>query len=477
MPVIDRSKLKGTNLKTLKDQDKETYVKTSGRDSRPGFVNLDEGQNKLRIYPAHPDCESFIYPKVIHWIPQEMDEYDGNEKTGNKEIKDRPIFNSKVHGGTEKDIVDEYVLFVKKMMAAEVENANELEEILKPLYPKKDGKGGLMSSTKWICYVDKYLKSGAKEFGRIELTGGVKNKLNELAAKFESAEDASGSEPFTDCDEGIAVIITYDPDAKDKTGNKDFKKFYTVDLEETVGKFKTERVPTPLTDIDLEAFLAQESLEKIYKNSYKRSDFTKALMGLEIFDKKNGYSAFQHDEWADVVAEIDAYYPEDNNDEEATKAFDKKTTLTKSSPKVEKEKPVKVKKEKVIEKPVVAEKEVELEPEIEDEIPDDVEKEIKGDEFTSMDRTALKVYIKKQNFPIAVRANWADDEIRDMIRQHIEPEPEVTSELQPNENFDEKEVAVEKKIVVKEEKKTEEKVEITESVKDKLAAMRAKMKK
>lgn len=55
MPVIDRSKLKGTNLKTLKDQDKETYVKTSGRDSRPGFVNLDEGQNKLRIYPAHPD--------------------------------------------------------------------------------------------------------------------------------------------------------------------------------------------------------------------------------------------------------------------------------------------------------------------------------------------------------------------------------------------------------------------------------------
>jgi hypothetical protein len=33
---------------------------------------------------------------------------EDGKPTGKKEIKDRPVFNSRVHGGTEKDIVDEY---------------------------------------------------------------------------------------------------------------------------------------------------------------------------------------------------------------------------------------------------------------------------------------------------------------------------------------------------------------------------------
>jgi hypothetical protein len=288
--AIDRSKLKATSLNTLKKQDKEVAKVTSKKGDRAGFVDIDDGWNKFRIYPAHPESSSFIFPKVVHWIPQEVEIYVDGQPIGKKEIKNRPIFNSKVHGGTKKDIITEYIEFVQKLIKNESKDPSEVEKLLAPL---KGMKTSLMPKTNWICYVDKYDKSGKKEFGRLEITDGTKNKLNELAALNEDENTVIGLDPFTDPDDGIAIILNYDPHKKTAKGLEDFKNYYTLSFEEKkINKFTTEKTPTPLTDEDLEFWLAQESLEKLYSNSYKRSDFEKALAGLQIYDQQHGFGVF-----------------------------------------------------------------------------------------------------------------------------------------------------------------------------------------
>jgi len=149
---------------------------------------------------------------------------------------------------------------------------------------------------------------GSKEFGLIEFTDGVKGKLNEISAR-EDADTTIVTDPFTNTDEGKAIQITKDSTVKDK------KNTYKVSLlwEKNV----------PLSDEELQELQKLDSLESMFKDSYKRSDYTKALKGLEIFDNKNGFGIFEHDDFLDICEEIDKYYPE--NEEEVKSETDKDT--------------------------------------------------------------------------------------------------------------------------------------------------------
>lgn len=359
--MVDRSKLKATEMSTLKKQESAVNKATNKGSNRAGFVTVDKGWNKFRIYPKHPDAESFIFPAVRHYIP-----FIGKDDDGKEKLMKKFIFNSKVHGNTEKDVIDEYLNFARKIWADQINDQNELTKKLAPLF----GQNGITGKAEWVCYVDKYDPKGKKvDFGRLKLTAGAKNKMEKLTIT-EEADQPIVIDPFTDPDEGIAIILHYTPDALDKSGKKDLKNFYNLSLEQKqVTKFNIELIPTPLTDEEIEAFLLQEPLHKMYVNSYTRKDFETAVAGLRLIDDENKYGVFNHPEFLEVLEEIDKYYPEID----------------------------------------------EVKDEVEDEKPKVVNS---GDDLDPLNREELKALIRREfgEGVIIIRKSFSDDSIRDLIR-------------------------------------------------------------
>lgn len=299
-----RKKLEAKPISVVKEQEKDVYQKVGRRGGRAGYLDTDKGRNKFRLYPAHPGTESWMYPCIIYFIPH----YKEDGKEGKK-----PVFNSKVHGGTEKDIVEEYIKFLTTETLGHLQGP-ALDEALKPIVYQ--GEYNLSPKTDWICYADKYGEDGKKiAFGRVKFTSGTKNKLEGLAAT-ERPDQPIVLDPFTDQEDGIAVIVTYDPDAKNDKGKKDFKKFYEVELEQRqIDKFRFEYVPTPLTEKEVDDFMKQDTLESMYKNCYRLKDFNIALSGLEIVDQKCKFGVLKDPRFLEIVEEIKGYYPEDDEEE------------------------------------------------------------------------------------------------------------------------------------------------------------------
>jgi hypothetical protein len=391
-----RKKLGGTPMATLKGQESAVHSAVGKNNTRAGFLDVDKGWNKFRMFPAHPGCESFMYALVRYFLP--IDQKDDNGKV---ERKKKAVFNSKVHGGTEKDLVEEYLKYLTTVTLSHLDSAS-LTAQLKPL--AYGGDYNLQPKTEWVSYANKYNKQGKKlAFGRFSITPGTKVKMEKLSAT-EGADETIVIDPFTDEEDGIAIILTYDPDAKDAKGHKDNKNFYNVELEQKqVTKFKIELIPTPLDEKEIEEFLKAETLESMYKNSYTLKDFNLALQGIQNIDRELKFGVLQDSNFIEIVEEIRAYYPEEGEEEK-------------------------------------------------DDIEENLTEVEGGDDLSSLERPELKKLILNEfgQGVIVIRTNNSEEDIRNMIREkreeikqqsaieaedEIEPEiePEVEPEAQPEE--------------------------------------------
>lgn len=413
--AVDRKQFTSTKVTTLQSQEKEVKNKVatsySGKE-RTEWLTIDEGSNKLRIYPAHPESDSFIYPRCTVWLEREISyEKDGEQIT---EIVKRPVFNSKVHGGTPKDLVEEYVKHAVKMLEDEI-NATQDEEDKKEIEEKlanlQHWQLGMKYKTGWCCYAHK-IKDGQKHFGQIELTPGIKEKLNELSV-VEDIDDPIQTDPFTDVDDGKAVVIskTIEPNPKNKK-RKDTKYGVTIEFR---GNYA-------LTDKELEDFSKVDPLSKIYKNSFRMRDFELQLEGIKIYDKKNKIGLLDFDSFLDVIEEIRGYYPE--TDEEVV-----------------------------------------------DQEESDVEES--GDEFSKMDRNELKKWIQLNcpNKEIIVRTSDSEDDIRDKIYDFLAIQENTSEEVieEDEDGFEEEpEPAKEEKPKTARKTSTAKKGGVSEDVKKKL---------
>lgn len=363
-----RKKFKATKVDTIAKQEKRVeQVTPKSNNSRAGYLDIDEGSNTFRIFPSHEEEKSFCYPKTVHWIPQEVEEKDKSgdpikDKSGNPKmiIKNLPIFNSRIHGGTAKDIIEEYCAFAEKTLTDECQDQEQLSKDLDKLY---NWKTGIKPKTSWIMYAKKIKfddrgKIAKEEFGRLEAPTSVKDKMNELAS---SGRGPVQLDPFTDCDDGKAITIDYDK--KETPQNK-----YKVALE--------WQDNWPLTDEELEDFEKQEPLFKIFEGAYKRSDFEKALEGLRIFDEQNKFNLFEYSEWTDICEEISAYYPE-TDEESSNESSDDNEEETNS---------------------------------------DNSEEE---DALTEMDRDELIQFINEQEFEIRVMRKDTAETLRSAIREEL----------------------------------------------------------
>ena len=397
-----RSQFKATSIKSLRkaiDQD-DALVGIQSND----YLNLEDGKTlKIRIFPAHPGQENFYTPRKCYWM---------NLTTEDGETRRGTVLDSVLHGGTKKDIVQEYVKFAKKMYG---DDSDKMEALL--------GTGmnsnSLNPQYSWLCYAD-VVREGEELRAKVwEFKKMVRDLLNKLAMS-EDGDEPIEIDPFTDPDEGVPVLVKY----LKKPNKKKGEQYYEV----TLGKKPKAR---PLTDEELEYFAALKPISEVTRR-YNMSEFDKAIDGLKNFDEDNDFNLFDNDDWLEIVEEVKQQYDSDSEDEQPKKKTSKKVVEDDDD---EEE----VKPKKSVKKP---EPEPEEDDDSEDETEDEPEEEETedGDEFDDMDRTALKKYIKEKELEIVVKKSMSDDDLREAIRAEVnndddsedetedEPEEEETEE-------------------------------------------------
>lgn len=365
-----RAQLKATSIKKLQKQvDAENEMVGTG--SSTEYLNLEDGKTiKIRIFPAHPGQEEFYVAKKCYWLTFNTD--DGNTRRGT-------VLDSKVHGGTKWDIVEEYVKWAKK----HVGNDAEKLEALVGNGPKSNS---LNPQYTWLCYADRVngddqLRAKLWEFKKM-----VRDAMNKLAFS-EDEDEVIEVDPFTDPDEGLPINVTYRKNPNKKKG----ENYYEVAFPKKVSA-------RPLTDEEIEYFMTLKPLsEVIYK--YGMRDFERALEGLQNFDEENEIGLFDDDDWLEHLEEIKAQYDAEEEEEKPKKSAKKVVKKDAPAPK----------------KAVVEDEDDEEEDDDTPEEEDDAE-DAEGDEFDDMDRSELKKYISKNGLEISVKKSMSDDDLREAIR-------------------------------------------------------------
>lgn len=408
---FDRSQFKKTvSAEELKAQD-EAIEKVAGnqRDNNyAGYHTIEEGVNKFRIYPGHMDDAGnplpFIAPVQRWWLSVEVEDKD--EKTGKVSTKvvRKRVFDGRVHSAIGKDIVDEYIKFLEKILREQGLTQEKIDEQMLPIYGRysKDPKqrvNGITGKPEWIMFADKIEGSG-KVFGKLPIGKAVKIRLDDLIAR-EGADEPLGSDstnPFTDPDDGRLLEITYD---KSATRPQDY---YKTEIDNSFNK-ETKMVNlVPLRDEDLMAFMEFDSLHKQYIDNYTQADFELAIEGLKNLDEENEFGVFAYDDFLNICEELSTAYPEKaetDEDKEEVDEFD----------------------------------------------------------FDSMDRAAMKKFIKANGCGIIVTKDLSDDDIRDRLYDWLDTqEKEVAGDPsveEPEEPEQEEEEAEEEEEAAEEEEEEE----------------------
>ena len=380
-----RSQLKATSMKSLKKRIEQDDNMFGAQKSE--YLQLEDGKTlKIRIFPAHPGGEDFYVARKCYWLPltgQDGDTYRGT------------VNDSRLHGGTRYDIVEEYIKYAKKKVG---NDADKLEALV-GTGPKSNSLNPQFS---WICYADIVRPDEELHAKLWEFKKMVRDQLNKLACS-EDADEAIEVDPFTDPDEGQPINVTYNKNPNKKKG----ENFYDV-------AFPAKSKARPLTDEEIEYFMKQKPLTEII-GKYGLADFNRALDGLQNFDQENEIDLFEDEDWLEHLEEIKAQYDEDEEEQEEKPA--KKTTKKPAKPAEEEE-------------------------EEEEEKPAKKAPKREEDEFDDMDRNELKAYINENELEISVKKSMSDDDLRDAIRQELasqEENSEENNEPEPEEEEEEEE--------------------------------------
>jgi len=416
---IERDKFRDTTrVEDLKkaDQKVEKLNRTQTSDYA-GYLTIEDGENKFRIYPPHPnkDNHPFVQAKQLWWLPwvYEQKDDDGNvikDKKGNPKMQDgkKRIFDARIHSKAGVDVVSEYIDFYKKMCEDAGMSEDEVTEAMLPIYGSYQKKiQGIVGKPGWVIYADEHNNAGGKEFGRLEIGKAVKYRLNDIIAR-ESDDEPVGTvsqNPFTDLDDGRLLIVTYNGDAKKAAD------YYKTEIDSSFDK-KTKQVNlVPLSDEELETFSKYPSLHSLFVDVYTSEDFEYAVTGLKLFDDKEELGVFEHEEWNEKVAKMAELYPDPDDDDEE---------------KPEEEKPEETEGDGNMNDggPEYSggddeKKEEEEPPEEVDEVDDGIPPELEGDDYDDMERNDLKIFIRDNAIPIVVKKSMTDDAIRDLIRKHV----------------------------------------------------------
>jgi len=323
MAKFDRSRFKTS--KSLAEQEKELASKikdNSFGSSLPGWIEIKEdGEYLLRFWPTPVQDSYFMVPTMVHFLEMELDKYedgkvvmDGDSPV--REVRRGTVFNSRIHGDTEKDIVDEYIAFLEKT-ADELysDDRDKRQKFLKHVYGYNEGgkyTGGITGVLDYVAYASLMKKDNngqyiEKEFGRVRLRPSVRKGMLALSSG-EDGDEGLSTDPFSDPDDGFIVSVVKDSVA----GKKDPGQYYQV-------SWCTKNyipVKWPLPEGFEDRYTDLPTLTDLYEGKYNSKDFSNALNGLQRFDEKHDYNVFSYDEFMDTCEELAELYPDDEEEEE-----------------------------------------------------------------------------------------------------------------------------------------------------------------
>lgn len=294
--------------KKVTDEVEKTFKSTS---SRGDYHSIEEGVNVFRMMPPHEQDEPSMQAKVIYWLDCRVEEMKDDKPTGKYVVKPRPIFDSRIHGGTPKDIIDEYIQFTKKKIFENVQDKDEKAKLLAPINGWRDKTGkwnpGILASQSFVCYATKG-DIIPENLGRLELWKRDKEELERLNI-LEAADEPIVTDKFSDPNSGLKFIITKGRDSKGVMFTKIDRDHFVVKGNKYSPHLYEEWLKSQIVpDNVLEKFSEMEPLSKQFKNTYKKSDFERAVEALEMFDTKHGYGTFEDQDWLSIVKEISGYY-------------------------------------------------------------------------------------------------------------------------------------------------------------------------
>lgn len=393
-----RDKFKATKVAEIKKSiDTETAI--LGYNSGQEYLRLESGKTtKIRIYPKFPNETKYWQMRSYYWLPV---------VTSDGEIKRRPFSDARRHGGMEKDIVDEYIKFVKA-------NFSDDEEKMEVFARQRDG---LQIVNSWVAYASEVGEDDEPLHPKVwEFKKTVRDMLRNLACD-EDGDSIIEDDPFTDPNDGLIVRVKYNNKPDKKRG----ENFYEVSLGKTPKK-------RPLTDEELEEFDKMTPLSELFEG-YSIDDFEDALKSLQTFDEEEGIEAFDMPEWLDVVEEVRSQFKSTSKKAKKDEDEDEEKPAKKAS-----------KKSEVKSKP-----EPKPEPEDDDEDDEDEDEDAEDDDdngnydkYDDMSREELKRHIKSSGLEISVKKSMSDDDIRQAIRQ-AEATPADDVEGDDEEDEDEEE--------------------------------------
>lgn len=406
-----RSKLKPTPIKSLKktvDEDNEMI----GVQNSNEYLRLEDGKTtKIRIFPAHPGEDNFYVKRKCYWLT--FTGQDGNTYRGT-------VNDSVVHGGTKKDICDEFMKYAKKKWSKDSDRLS--------CFTGQDGFGAQFT---WLAYADEInpdeeLKAKVWEFKKM-----VRDALNKLSFS-EEDDDPIEVDPFTDPDEGLPVLVK----KLSKPNKKKGENYYEVSFPKKVSA-------RALTDEEIEYFMNLKPLSELTPR-YEMRDFERALEGLQTFDEENDLEMFEDEGWLEIVEEIKEQYDADSSDEDDDEDKPKKKVASKKTSKKvveseddeedeEEEKPAPKKTSKA------GKKKSEPEPE-DDEEDEEEESEADSDEddgLDDLDRNELKKYIRDNDLDVSVKKSMSDDDLREAIREALKEDGDEDSDEEEDDEEEE----------------------------------------
>jgi hypothetical protein len=381
MAKSSRDKYKPAKLAELRKKvsSEDAIVGTfSGSD----FLEITEGKsNKFRLLPAHEGVDYYIVRKR-YWLTLDGEDGDPIRRT---------VLDSRVHGGTKKDLVDEYLKYCK----SNVTNKDTIDAI-------NHWKDGLKANHDFIAYAVKLSKDG-NEFGLLSFKKTVRDAINK-ATFVEDDDEPIEVDPFTDLDDGLPLIIKYNSKPNKKKG----EDYYDVQ----VGK-----KAVAISDEDFDAFDAAKSLVELYKGVYTANDFETALEGLKWFDAEHEVDAFDDDEFLEIIEEIKAQIS-DKSDDEDEEEKPKRKKKSKPEPEEDEDEDSDDEDEDADDEDSDDEDE-DSDDEDEDEDSDDEDEDEDSDDDDGLDdmsRKELKQYIKENELDVKVKKSWDDSDIVEAIR-------------------------------------------------------------
>lgn len=339
---FDRSKFGATSTDTLKKQDETQEELRPSNSNNGGFLRgdfhtLEAGDNTFRFYPFHPDGggSAFYEPKTVSFLPIEKKKRDKDGKeTDEVEVKRSPVFNAIVHGISREtgqplkvDLVDTYLTLLKQVLEDEYQDDEDGFKKKWAIATRFKSDQSIKPQASWVAYADKFIpekdgKGGDWKFGKLEFKSSIKDQLNAIPASLEGDDDVLNTDPYSDPDEGIPVVINKNPDEKPAN-------YYKVDfLKETV---KTSRgysstiAPLAISDEMLEKFVELPSLFEMFRNVYTEKDFKAQYEGLQRFDQKNGFGIIGLTEFEEAAEYLfDNVMPDKPEEEEENEKQEEK---------------------------------------------------------------------------------------------------------------------------------------------------------